>query len=106
MRLRLLIITVVVIAGCVSLETLAPPVDATWSTRSADVTTLQSGRLIYITKCAQCHTVQSVDDFALDEWNHILPDMAKESKLTADEKAQVQSYIAAALDKPAKSVTR
>jgi mono/diheme cytochrome c family protein len=89
------------IAGCVSIEQLAPPVDVTWAGQSQDMASLQRGRQIYITQCARCHVVEPVRYYSKEKWAVILPKMVLEAKLTGPEGADVREYIHAVLDRPA-----
>jgi mono/diheme cytochrome c family protein len=86
-------------AACVSLEVAAPPVEALPMTVSAGKQTqLAQGRLIYITKCAKCHSVEPVKKYPREAWEHeIIPEMAKETNLDAAETEAVRAYVLAVL---------
>lgn len=80
--------------GCVSLEQIAPPVGALASSHSVQVAV---GRDLYITKCAKCHAPEPVIRYSAERWKEIIPDMAEETKLTAEETAAVGAYVMAVL---------
>jgi mono/diheme cytochrome c family protein len=54
---------------------------------------LNRGRRIYLTKCAKCHGVEPIDRYSVEEWGQILPEMATETNLDADELADLRAYI-------------
>lgn len=81
-------------AGCASLETIAPPV-ATFATRGKDTALLESGRRIYLENCTECHAPDPVSDYA-DAWPRIIRKMALMSKLTPAQEHAVLAYVLAA----------
>ena len=90
--------TVAVIAGCVStLEGVAPPVNAAMievaRNEGSDAEALDRGRLIYITRCAQCHSVLPVGQYSRQEWDRILPDMAQRTRLDGNQAAELRAYV-------------
>ena len=93
---------VVVLGGCASLDTLAPPVSPALlrASRGASSGTLENGRLILTTRCASCHRVYPVADYPSAEWKTILDDMSPRAKLNAAQNAAVLAYLNAALDLP------
>lgn len=89
-----------VLAGCMSLEQMAPSVEggALASALPTDVTeaTAARGRVIYLTKCIDCHGARPIGDYSQAEWDAILPKMHLKAKLTTEEAAEVDAYIRAA----------
>ena len=86
------------IAGChsVSVEQLAPPVDRI-TVDPSNVGQYQRGREIYVGRCAKCHAVKAVNAYAAQDWaSRIMPKMAKNAKLTPEEKETVLAYVLAA----------
>ena len=79
------------LAACVSLEQSAPPVEMLAG--GGNHAALNTGRDIYITRCAKCHTVEPVTKYSLTEWNKILPDMAERSHLSAADTQSVTAYV-------------
>ena len=93
-----LLLIVAALAGCVSLEKAAPPVALLGVTDSRGTSgALERGRLIYITRCAKCHSVEPVTKYSRREWDEILPEMAAKTKLNASDDAAVRSYVLAVL---------
>lgn len=79
------------LAACVSLEQSAPPVEMLAG--GGNHAALNTGRDIYITRCAKCHTVEPVTKYSLKEWGEILPDMAERSHLSAADAQSVTAYV-------------
>ncbi|MFZ4766810.1 MAG: hypothetical protein ACOYMN_17805 [Roseimicrobium sp.] len=82
-------------ASCVSLEQAAPHAETL--PQRAHVGTLSQishGRVLYVTKCAKCHSVEPVKKYSTVRWEEqILPEMAEETKLTHEECAAVRAYV-------------
>ena len=88
------------LAGCQTLEQIAPPVAVVTSKPSAQ---WSLGREIYITKCAKCHAPEPILKYTVSEWTVIVPDMAEETKLTEHETAAVRDYVMTVLAGTGKS---
>ena len=54
---------------------------------------LQSGKTIYEKKCHRCHKLKVIDNYSAEQWNNILPDMAKKSRLSEGDEALVKGYV-------------
>ena len=87
----IVLMTMAFVTGCVSLETAAPPVATLPSPE------LDQGRLLYISKCAHCHTVEPVAKYSLTRWDEILPDMSERTKLDSAQSLAVRAYVLAVL---------
>ena len=85
------------LAGCVSNETIAPPVAGLRGGGGAQV---EEGRRLYLTTCTKCHSAEPVRDYSAAQWATILPDMAEESHFTEAQTAAVAAYIRAVLATP------
>ena len=84
------------LGGCVSLETVAPPVTPALAARTrGDVSTLATGRSIYLVQCTSCHAPESVSAHA-GKWPGIIRDMAQRSKLSPAQEQAVLAYVLAA----------
>ena len=88
------------VPACVSLDTVAPPVERVASARTSS-SQLDQGRRIYLGKCTACHAAEPIRKYSAAEWDPIMVDMAKETNLTAEEDAAVRAYIRAVLASPA-----
>ncbi len=92
------LIATLLIAGCVSLEQAAPPVAMLGLPEfGTQLASLQKGRVIYITRCAKCHSVEPVKKYTRSDWDNILPKMAVKTKLTTADDALVRAYVLAVL---------
>jgi cytochrome c553 len=86
-----LFLAVLAIAGCVSLEQAAPPVET--FAGGGNHSALQGGREIYITRCAKCHAVEPVTKYSAQEWQKIMPEMAEKAHLNLTDTQQVTAYV-------------
>ena len=98
-----MLLCAVALAGCVSIEQAAPPVimlgqQASSTSKRA---MLEQGRLIYITRCAKCHSVEPVSRYSRLRWDTILPKMADKTKLSAADEEAVHLYVLTVLDQQA-----
>ncbi len=86
-----------IVAGCRTIDEMAPPVGPTMVDlgRQAGhpMDSLRRGRDIYLDQCIKCHTVEPVDGYTLTDWNRIIPDMAKETKLNPAQTADLRAYV-------------
>lgn len=55
--------------------------------------TVSTGYALYGQQCAKCHKAKTVKDFSREEWNSILPRMAKKAKLEEGQEAKIDAYI-------------
>jgi|GEM_PF-463007 len=53
---------------------------------------LQGARL-YTARCASCHALNPVRNYSQEQWNKILPDMAKKAKIDAAQENMIMAYI-------------
>lgn len=89
---------VLLVAGCKTLEQIAPPADDRLATASGQpVSTLERGRAIYLNQCTDCHVAEVINDYSKAEWDRILPEMNEESNLTPAQARDVTAYINACL---------
>lgn len=98
------------IAGCATLEEIAPPPEQLVMGRASgadaanaappDPSLLARGRALYVTDCARCHAVVPVRDHTRAEWAEIMPRMVKESSLGEAELRALEAYVAAVLAMP------
>ena len=85
------------IAGCRSLESMAPvvegPVAQIGQAAGRDPATLISGRQLYLGECSSCHNLEPVDAHSAAQWEKILPRMSKEAKLSETEGQSIRAYV-------------
>lgn len=79
------------IGGCVSTETLVPPVDPA----RANASLLTEGRRIYLRRCTACHSPEPVNGYTFAEWKVEVADMREDAKLKPDEERKLLAYLRA-----------
>ena len=86
-----------VVAGCASLEELAPLVGAEAirlaKIKGIDPQRIEGGRAVYITQCVRCHSPEWVGRYSAAQWHQTLPRMTPRAKLTHQEAADLEAYI-------------
>ena len=87
-RFLFALIALAFLASCasVSLEATAPSVPP-------EDAVLTRGRRLYLTTCARCHAPEPVSRYSASQWNRILPEMIKSSKLNESDAAAVTRYV-------------
>jgi len=55
--------------------------------------TVSTGYALYGSECTKCHKAKEVKKYSREEWNKILPSMAKKAKLVADQEATIDAYV-------------
>jgi len=85
------------LAGCASEPEPQPPAP---SVRMAEVSgvpleTLQQGRAVYLSDCTRCHEAMMPEDVSRSDWHVVVPGMAWNAGITAEEEADVLAYILA-----------
>ncbi len=43
--------------------------------------------------CGRCHKVKNAENYTREQWNDILPRMAKKAKITEEQQATINEYI-------------
>jgi cytochrome c5 len=56
---------------------------------------LTQGYTIFSDKCTECHGVKNPQDFSINDWNNILPEMGKKANLDSVQYRYVYQYILA-----------
>jgi hypothetical protein len=85
----------VTIAGCMDGLKVAPTVQELGAT--TEIVQLEEGRRIYIHNCTKCHNALRITRYTQQEWDGILPDMIRKSKLSSTQALHVRTYIHAVL---------
>jgi hypothetical protein len=87
------------LAGCMSTESIAPPVSLLAAGNGA--AELSRGRAIYLgSKCTSCHTAEPVAKYPAAEWPGIVREMSPKAKLGAEDESAVLAYVLAASRAP------
>ncbi|MCC6679805.1 MAG: hypothetical protein IT445_02780 [Phycisphaeraceae bacterium] len=82
------------VAGCVSATRIAPPVSELQS-GAAFPQQLERGRRLYLGACGSCHAPYAIDEYSLAQWDRILPEMVRKTKLDASDTDALRTYIVA-----------
>lgn len=98
MRPALLMACAAGLAGCVSIEQIAPSVSPALvsASRGSDAATLGEGRRIFTGACTTCHAPYPVAKYTASEWRGIVADMSARTKLTPARESALLAYLAAA----------
>lgn len=79
------------LVGCVTTESLVPPVEISRPNASL----LNEGRRIYLRRCTACHSPEPVAGYTFGEWLEEVDDMRKDAKLTPEEERKLMAYLKA-----------
>jgi hypothetical protein len=86
--------------GCESLSYKPPPVTAGWSQTATrqhvDLATLRQGRVLFASRCIECHTLPVAGRYKDSDWPCIVREMAIRADLKPAERDAVLAYILAA----------
>lgn len=89
-----------VLAGCLTIEEMAPPVGPAFSTigmeDAVSLTLLRRGRNVYLSDCTRCHAVEPIDRYSTAHWRAIIKRMRSRSKLDDSQTAALEAYVYAA----------
>ncbi len=65
---------------------------------SAPLATLEEGRKLYTTRCAECHDLEMVDSRSASGWEKMVGNMSGRAHLKGDEQARIVQYLTVALN--------
>ena len=54
---------------------------------------VNSGKVLYDSKCHKCHKLKTIDKYTVEEWSVILPKMAQKAKLESSDESLIQQYV-------------
>jgi mono/diheme cytochrome c family protein len=63
------------------------------SNPAVDTSNIVRGYDLFSRNCQKCHRLKNPANFTEEEWDKILPKMAKRTKLTSDEVGLVHTYV-------------
>jgi len=87
--------------GCLSIEEMAPPVDTMimqHSVAGQRVAIMKTGRTVYITQCARCHSIEPIGRYSAIRWQEILERMIPKSRLDEQQTSALRGYVLFAND--------
>lgn len=64
----------------------------------ASLPTLEEGRKLYTTRCAECHDLEMVDSRSASGWEKMVGNMSGRAHLKGDEQARIVQYLTVALN--------
>ena len=89
-----------ILAGCLSIEQMAPPVGAEFASagmrNGITIAFLETGREVYLMDCSRCHSIEPIDRYSVGRWRDIIVRMGPKSKLDAPRTEALQAYVLAA----------
>jgi mono/diheme cytochrome c family protein len=95
-----LLLLALLIAACATDHFAPPPVSSTLIARArCDHVTAQQvsqGRVLFLHRCLECHTLPVVTKYSRDEWPHLVSRMASRADLTPAEEQSIVAYLRAA----------
>lgn len=63
--------------------------------RTADLSTLEHGRKLFVHRCIECHTLPPIWKYSREDWPQIVNDMSRRASLKSADREAVAAYILA-----------
>lgn len=54
---------------------------------------VEEGYALNAENCTKCHKLKTTTDYTREQWDKILPNMAKKAKITPEQEAAINEYI-------------
>lgn len=91
---------VMVMSGCVTIPRVTPELVAVAVQRDATTTVeiLETGRALYVNRCASCHSLSAPMEFEEREWRSWVHKMAPKARLTAGQEVTLVTFLLTARD--------
>lgn len=106
LRVTVPLLSFCLLAGCESISQAPPPVTSDMvkksgklkdpAARQMRLTELQNGRILFGSRCIECHTLPPVWHYTNQEWPRIIDSMAERAQLKSEERDAMVAYILAA----------
>ena len=84
------IVTLLIACSPKIAEVVNPVTPEQAASMSADV---NSGKVLFDSKCHKCHKLKTIDKYTPEEWKVILPKMAQRAKLESSDESLIQQYV-------------
>jgi hypothetical protein len=87
------------LAGCgTGVQNSAPAVQSLTAAarRGATMGTLTRGREIFTMRCAECHVLQPISKYSVEQWQKIVGVMAPRANLRDSDRVALRDYLTAA----------
>ena len=88
--MKKLVLACLLFASCET-SNYAPAVRST----SRDVSQLELGRMLFVRRCIECHTLPPIWKYSREDWPGIVNDMSHRASLKRADRAAVIAYILA-----------
>jgi hypothetical protein len=96
------IICLVDLCGCETTSFAPPPVTVELMRTRArarqhvEIATLREGRVLFVSRCIECHTLPAISRYKASQWPSIIDEMTGRANLKPAERDAVLAYILAA----------
>ncbi len=91
------IVCLVDLSSCGTTSLAPPPVTAELARagthQHVDLATLREGRVLFVSRCIECHTLPAVSQHGATEWPRLIDEMAGRAHLKSTERDAVLAYI-------------
>lgn len=54
---------------------------------------IAEGKAVFMASCGKCHELFKPEQFSINKWNHVLPDMSQKAELTAEQASKVRAWV-------------
>ena len=99
-RGAVLVIVVSILGACTARSLYLPTTDRLRSEGAVDgganVESLRRGRVVALTRCAECHRVFGADEVLPERWPSVVRDMGRRASLTRSEMVDLGRYFGVA----------
>ena len=92
--MKKLLLLSLIFVGCETAN-YVPRVTST-AKRNIDQTTLDRGRMLFVRRCIECHTLPPIWKYSREDWPKIVNDMSHRASLKPEDREAVIAYILAA----------
>ncbi len=69
------------------------PIEKPAEKPSFPTTEIAEGSTLYQENCGKCHKLKTVTNYSAEEWQKIVPRMAKKAKIDASAESKVLAYV-------------
>ena len=94
MKKGIIAISVLVLASACSQKTAGELLDdAMEGDMEMPTAEIAQGKMLYESKCVTCHAAKQIDNYTVERWAVVLPNMAEKAKLDTTDTRLVGEYI-------------
>lgn len=88
-----LILAVGLFAGLASCSDPKTVIDTTKEAMNFPTAEIGEGYALNAQHCSKCHGLKTVKNYTREQWDKILPAMAKKAGITSEQEAKIDAYI-------------